>query len=128
MSLLNKKSWWHRILNSRLTILVLLVASVSLSFAVYNRYVVEHSVRERRSETEQDLNELRARQAELEDKVEYLNDEQGLEAEIRRHFDVSKKGEQVVVLMGKTATLTPATVTENKVEDEDSFWSSLIPW
>ncbi len=129
MGLLNKKSWWQRILNSRLTIVVLLVASLTLSFAVYNRYVVEQDVRDRRSDTEEELSELKAHRAELEDRVEYLSNEQGMEAEIRRHFDVSREGEQVVVIMGSAPTSTPAVPIEPKDSTEaQGFWRSLIPW
>lgn len=116
-------------MNSRLTIVVLIIISFLLSFAVYNRYVVEQGVRDRRYETEEELSKLRARQTELEARVEYLSNEQGLEAEIRRHFDVSREGEQVVVLMGVTATTTTSSPPEEKAGEEDQgFWRSLIPW
>ena len=129
MGLLSKKSWWQSILGSRLTIVVLFIASFTLSFAVYDRYVVEQDVRERRHDAELELEELKAHQAELEERVDYLSNEQGLETEIRRHFDVSKEGEQVVVLMGETATLTPTVRIEQDTGVEDQgFWRNLIPW
>jgi len=129
MGLLSKKSWWQSILSSRLTIVVLFIASFMLSFAVYDRYVVEQDVRERRHDAELELEQLKARKAELEERVDYLSNEQGLETEIRRHFDVSKEGEQVVVLMGETATLTPTVRIEQDTEIEDQgFWRNLIPW
>lgn len=129
MGLLSKKSWWQSILSSRLTIVVLFIASFTLSFAVYDRYVVEQDVRERRHDAELELEELKAHQAELEERVDYLSNEQGLETEIRRHFDVSKEGEQVVVLMGETATLTPTVRIEQDTGIEDQgFWRNLIPW
>ncbi|PIR85995.1 hypothetical protein COU14_01340 [Candidatus Kaiserbacteria bacterium CG10_big_fil_rev_8_21_14_0_10_44_10] len=129
MGLLSKKSWWQSILSSRLTVVVLFIASFTLSFAVYDRYVVEQDVRERRHDAELELEELKAHQAELEERVDYLSNEQGLETEIRRHFDVSKEGEQVVVLMGETATLTPTVRIEQDTGVEDQgFWRNLIPW
>lgn len=129
MGLLSKKSLWQRILSSRLTIVALFIASFTLSFAVYDRYAVEQDVRERRDDAELELEQLKAHQVELEDRVEYLSNEQGLEAEIRRHFDVSKEGEQVVVLMGNTATPTPAVrIEQNKDVENQSFWRNLIPW
>ena len=129
MGLLSKKSWWQSILGSRLTIVVLFIASFTLSFAVYDRYVVEQDVRERRHDAELELEQLKTHQAELEERVDYLSNEQGLETEIRRHFDVSKEGEQVVVLMGETATLTPTVRIEQDTGVEDQgFWRNLIPW
>lgn len=116
-------------MNSRLTIVVLFIAAFTLSFAVYDRYVVEQNVRERRNSTEMELQQLKVRQVELEDRVDYLSNEQGLEAEIRRHFDVSKEGEQVVVIMGNTATPTPTVRREEQEEDEaNGFWQNLISW
>lgn len=63
----------------------------------------------------------------LEDRVSYLNNDQGMEAEIRRHFDVALPGEQVVVIVGEEEATTALSkkVDEDK---EDGFWSRWWPW
>lgn len=129
MALLVKKSWWQRVFNSRLSLLVLLALSIGLSFAVYDRYVVEREVNERRQDKEEDLRRLEARQAVLEERVNYLENEQGLEAEIRRHFDVAKEGEQVVVLVGERPEPTDgSSPLQQETDVESGFWSWLWPW
>lgn len=129
MALLGKKSWWQRAINSRLTLVILLVLSVGLSFAVYDRYTVEREVRERRLDKEKELRVLEERQAVLKEKVEYLENDQGLEAEIRRHFDVAKEGEQVVVLVGERKVETDgSSPLHQETEVESGFWSWLWPW
>lgn len=129
MALLGKKSWWQRAINSRFTLIGLLALSTILSFAVYDRYTVEREVSERRQEKEEELRNLEERQAVLKERVDYLENDQGLEAEIRRHFDVAKEGEQVVVLMGERPVVTDGTSPLHQETDvESGFWSWLWPW
>ncbi len=56
-------------------------------------------MKERRIAAEQEAAALEARKAALEETVEYLSNERGIEAEMRRQFDVSLPGEQVVVIV-----------------------------
>ncbi len=127
MSLLRKKSWWQLILGSRLTLLILLLAAVGLSFAVYDRYTVEREMMSRRAESERELRALAERKESLKSRVEYLNNEQGMEAEIRRHFDVAKEGEQVVILLGeRERAAAPASSTPKS--DPGQRWWNPFSW
>ena len=116
-------------ITSRITLGVMLVICAALVFSVYDRYVIERKMAERRADKEAELRELEERKADLEEKVEYLSHERGIEAEIRSHFDVAREGEQVVVLIededegnGYGQNLE-ASVAETK-----SFWSRWMPW
>jgi cell division protein FtsB len=80
---------------------VLLVLVVFLSVAVYKRYSVERLMAERRIEADRDKQELIERKKGLEERVEYLSGDRGIEEEIRTHFDVAKEGEQVIILVGE---------------------------
>lgn len=85
---------------------------------------------ERRSEKESQLEILKERKAVLEDKVKYLSDDSGVEAEVRKHFDVAKAGEQVIVLLeddSKIDELTLSTTSLNSKENK-GFWSRLFSW
>ena len=78
----------------------------------------------RRVAAERELKELKMRAAALESKVDYLEDDRGMEAEIRGRFDVVKEGEQVVIILDDE-TEPQATVTNTEiVEDEPwyKFW------
>lgn len=127
MSLLRKKSLWQIVLHSYITAGVLLALCVGLSFSVYDRYVIEREVSARLYEKEAELEAIRERKASLLEKVEYLNDESGVEAEIRKHFDVAKEGEQVVVLVEKDRGEQSTSSAKNN-ESKGSFWSRFLPW
>lgn len=126
MSLLRKKTWWQVLLNSRLTIAALAVIAVALSFAVYDRYAVEREMLARKNEAETDLQALTERQAVLKERVEYLNNDQGMEAEIRRHFDVAREGEQVVILLGDD-TEDASFATSSPLPPPKHWWN-IFSW
>lgn len=129
MSLLHKKPWWQKIFLSRITLAILMVASVVLSFAVYDRYVVEREMAARRESREAELAREVERHAILKEKVEYLNNEDGMEAEIRRHFDVALEGEQVVIIVGENSeATTTAPLLVGSEEEKRSFWQIIWPW
>ncbi len=77
----------------------------------------------RTKEAEMKLMELEARRAELETKVEYLSNERGIEAEMRRNFDVARPGEQVVIILDeeKKTEIEPLEKTE-EVRPWYKFW------
>ena len=128
MSLLRKKNWFQAALSSRLTLVVLILVAGSLSLAVYDRYTVEREMAERLQNTEADWVELSARKETLQKRVDYLNNEQGMEAEIRRQFDVAKEGEQVVVLFGDKAVDQEASAASAVAEEEKGSWWNIFSW
>jgi hypothetical protein len=72
------------------------------------------------------LEELKGRASVLESKVEYLENERGIEEELRNRFDVAKEGEQVIILLdadrGEKKVPPPATrVPQNDKEMKKSF-------
>jgi cell division protein FtsB len=93
-----QKQWW-RVLYSPLVIVVLLGLVILLSQEVYERYMIEREMATRRVEVERRVEELRARRDALGEKVEYLSHERGIEAEMRRNFDVAQEGEKVVIIL-----------------------------
>jgi cell division protein FtsB len=89
------RGWLHTpIALGILGVIILFMMSV-----VYQRYSIEQEMVERREEAEAQLKELEDRRADLEKKVEYLSNERGIEAEMRRNFDVARPGEQVVIIL-----------------------------
>jgi len=130
MSITLKKSSWKSVLWSRVTLAILLVLVIGLSFSVYNRFKIERQMAERRTEKEQQLNLLKERKDSLEEKVKYLSNDSGVEAEVRKHFDVAKEGEQVVILLEDERVpidLSLSTTSQNN-QAANSFWSWLFPW
>jgi cell division protein FtsB len=88
---------------------------------VYDRYSIEQDMIAKRVEAETKLETLEARKAELEKKVQYLSNDRGIEAEMRRNFDVARPGEQVVIILDDKATSTDQPL-QKMLEEEESSW------
>lgn len=86
-------------LYSKLSIAIVLLLVVWLSMSTYERFSVEREMLSKRSEKQAELDHLKERAAVLESKVEHLNNERGIEEELRNRFDVAKEGEQVVIIL-----------------------------
>jgi cell division protein FtsB len=91
---------------------------------VYERYSIEQEMIGRRAEAEEHLKQLENRKAELQKKVEYLSNERGIEAEMRRNFDVARPGEQVVIILDdeKKDTIEPLPKTTTEEVPWYKFW------
>ena len=92
---------------------------------VYERYSIEQEMLGKEAEAQEKLDTLTARKADLEKKVQYLSNDRGIEAEMRRNFDVARPGEQVVIIIDKEASTTDQPLP--KMEQEPSphwyeFW------
>ena len=112
------------VLQSHITLVILLLLLIPLLLSVHERYQMEREMAAKRAEIEVELNELRARKASLEETVLYLQDERGIESEIRRHFDVAKEGEQVVIIIDEEEIPALATTSEPRLEPSPwwMFW------
>ncbi|MFN3188435.1 MAG: septum formation initiator family protein [Candidatus Paceibacteria bacterium] len=93
-----QKRWWS-VLQSPIVIIILLILVFVLGKEVYERYTIEREMAGRRVEVERRLGELKERRDVLKEKVEYLSHERGIEAEMRRNFDVVQEGEKVVIIL-----------------------------
>lgn len=125
MGLLRKRNWLQNVFLSRITLLVVVCLCAALSFAVYDRYVMERQVAERRAEKEKELSTFTERKEEMARKIEYMRGENGLEAEIRQHFDVAQEGERVIVLTGEDKVAEePRPKSE---ESSESWWRRVLP-
>lgn len=87
------------ILGSRYIQVLVLLVTLLMIWSAYTRYEIAEEMEARRIVVEQEAAALQARKDALESEVQYLSDERGIEAEMRRQFDVAKDGEQVVVIV-----------------------------
>ena len=101
------------ILKSPFTRGVLLILVIMVGWSAFTRFQIASQMVERREAAEAELSKLQTQKKELEAEVRYLSDERGIEAEMRRQFDIALDGEQVVVIVDpqnderKMATSTP---------------------
>jgi cell division protein FtsB len=104
----------------RAVLVVLVALCVLILWSVVTRWQVEREMAARRAAVEAEYGALEARYQALKADVRYLSDERSLEAEVRKHFDVAKEGESVVIILDEeesvdnsltatTAAPTPAT-------------------
>ncbi len=121
------------ILYSKATIIILFMLAALLCLSVYGRYEVARDMEGKLEAKEAELRALEARAAAIEAKVKFLEDDRGLEEELRSRFDVVREGEQTVILIDSradekknrpTATL-PAPEPE---PEEESFFGILKFW
>ena len=101
------KNWYESIYTQ---VIVLFLATLVV-FSAINRYLIAADMAERRSIVETEINSLEDRKQTLSDEVKYLSSERGMEAEMRRQFDVAREGEQVVIIL-EDEPLSPQLPTE----------------
>ena len=71
------------------------------------RYAIARDMADRRAAAEREVAELEVRRAALEEQVQYITSERGIEAEMRRQFDIAREGERVVIILDEPASPAP---------------------
>jgi len=93
-----------------------------LLWNAFERYTVAAEMSERRDALQQTATALQARQTALQEQVQYLQDERGIEAQMRRQFDVALPGEEVVVIVEEE---TPPEILPLATTTEQRAWWQL---
>lgn len=106
------------VVNSPITQGALFILICMIGWSAYVRFDIAMEMRERRLQVEAQTAALEARKDALEQQVEYLTSERGIEAELRRQFDVSLPGEQVIVILEDEASGTVVTPLSSDTEQE----------
>lgn len=117
-----KKNNYKEYIYSLPVIVLFLIIAIFLSMSVYERFGVERDMSGRKISSEEELILLRERKIQLEDRVEYLEGERGIEEEIRKNFDVAKEGEQVIILVGEEDSLEIENMKEEQIYPWYQFW------
>lgn len=111
-----KKKNYTDWLYTRPVLVFLSILIIFVGTAVFERWGVEREMSARRAEADADRAAALVRMANLQERVEYLEGERGIEEEIRKHFDVAREGETVIILTGesdqlpeKPSTTSPST-------------------
>ena len=89
------KNWYA----SRMTQGIVLFLAILVLLSALNRYLIAADMADRRTAVEAEIHSLEARRQSLDEEVKYLSNERGIEAEMRRQFDVAREGEQVVIIL-----------------------------
>ena len=94
-----QKRSWRTVLYSPITLTFLMMIFLYLAYVTYNRYVIEREMSSRQLDAENELKTLEQRRDTLQKKVDYLSNDRGIEAEMRRNFDVAREGEKVIIIL-----------------------------
>ena len=107
---------------SKTTVIILIIVLLLFAQGTWRIYLKEKESRQNLERVESQLSTLTERKDTLTAQIERLNTEQGKEDEIRSKFQVSKPGEQVLVIVDKDSTPT----TTPKVGVWSSIWSKIL--
>lgn len=113
------------VLEAPITRVILLGLVLLMGWSAYVRFDIARDMEARRQQAEREITELKEHKAGLEKQVQYLSDERGIEAEMRRQFDVALNNEQVVVIVEPEGDeINSASSTYQTVEEPAwyEFW------
>jgi cell division protein FtsB len=108
------------LVNSRYTQGILLLFILLVGWSAFVRYQIAEEMSDRRERASQEAALLRSQKDALQEQVEYLSNERGIEAEMRRQFDVALEGEQVVVIVEPEAELEIQPLSTST--EEETAW------
>lgn len=112
----------RNIVNSRYTQGLILVFTLWVGWSAYTRYEIAMDMKERRIQAEEQVATLKVHKDELVNKVEYASSERGIEAEMRKQFDVALPGEQVVVIVEDDEGLEIQPLSSTTTEPEKKWY------
>lgn len=110
------------IFGSRITQGVILLITIFILISAYNRYTIAREMAERRFSLEAEIKALEERKQKLDEDVKYLSNERGMEAEMRRQFDITREGEQLVILLDDSEEEVATTTKEDKEVSEKAWY------
>jgi cell division protein FtsB len=83
-------------------------------YAAASAKAMQERATEKRAELSDELMQLEGRASALEEDIVRLEDPRGIEAELRRRYDVAKEGEEVVVLIEEEDTASSSISTQKE--------------
>lgn len=112
----------RRVVYSKPVLFVLVLLTVWIGTSVYERFGMEREMAHKLEARERELEVLKLRAATLESEVGHMQNERGIEEELRSRFDVVKDGEQVVIILDEKEKLQRGTTTRDR-ESEEKEWT-----
>jgi cell division protein FtsB len=111
-------------LSSPLALIILGLICAFMVTVVYERYTINEDMIAKQMEADKHLQDLETRKADLDKKVQYLSNDRGIEAEMRKNFDVARPGEQVVIIVDpeKKPEIKPLDATSTPEKPWYKFW------
>jgi len=117
-----EKKRMQRKMFSPFALAALLVLFLFLTFSTTKIYLKRRTAAEKNRITEQQLVQIKEKNAEMKKEIERLESDFGREAEIRKKFNVQKPGEKVIVIVDKAVEKDKM----NPEKKEGGFFSELF--
>ena len=111
-----------RILRSHITQVILVIMIVLAGNQVWQQYATTKEVTAQRIALEEDHEQLIQQREILRQRVDQMLDDFGIEAEIRRNFDVAQEGERVVIIIDDHSPKPPTTPPEIESQHSQPWW------
>ncbi len=123
MSDFYQKRKFKKVLYSPVVLVPLVVVVFFVGTSVWNVYTKNNEANSKREQQMVELEGLKARAAALKAEIERLSTEKGKEAEIRSKFEVSKKGEHLIVIVDpKKEEKSPEVIKKR------NLWQQFLDW
>ncbi len=121
-----KKRRLRSIIYSKITVLVLLLVAIFLVGPTWRVYKTKAETRRNIDKLSLELKTLRQKESVLMADTERLSTPKGTEEEIRKKFNVSKEGEDVVFVVGQKEEKVPPKVEPTILEKIKSFFTGFF--
>lgn len=119
----HEKRKFRRFLYSKVMLIILAIIVVWLFFAVFDMYKKERDTGLKSAEQREILNELEERETALQDEINRLSTEKGIEEEIRSKFEVGREGEEMIIIVDN-----PEEKNEKNTELKKGFLQKIFDW
>ncbi len=103
------------------SLIILIILTFFLARGVWGVYVQERDTRITKNQRVAHLEELEGRESALQEELDRLDTERGVEEEIRRKFEVAREGEKVIVIVD-----APTNAGEDSGGNPKGFWRSFF--
>jgi len=113
----------RRVLYSKPVLVVLFLLVLAFLIPVWGAYQKVVNTHEQRIAVAAELHELRTREHILQEEINRLETPQGVEAEIRKKYELGREGEELIVIVGDAK---PEVRKTTESQERRSFFGRLF--
>ncbi len=120
---MKKDSLFQKILYSKITVgilFILIILMIHPVWSMFQRFQLSSEILQEKKER---ISKLEDRKEVLLESIERFGTDEGLEEEIRRRFNASKEGEEMVIIIDNRSLET--TNQEDSVDSKPSWWNAV---
>ena len=113
----------RRFLYSKIALVLLVILIALVLNGVWNIYKKQDLTKDNLAKTASSLESLQVREKMLSSQVERMKTPEGTEEEIREKYGLVKPGEEVIVVVDSSTTVSDGTSTASP-----GFWQKVVNW